>query len=234
MKMRQVWLGEEHLGPNYGVMEAYIKIMKQKPDQVRFREPRNFGWCRREQLFDDDFCDSFVTLIQNCRGAPICYVLCIGSKDIRSNLTKKEKEKLLKRFHRVVREVHMTPQAALIVISPLPDSLGLTDHVGDQVDSDLALMCQVKEANSNFVSKGRIHYLRFRRDRIPLQSRRSLEFFDDACHLNKKGAEILAQDIFDLQAQISGIVFTTEREDFYHATTVLLKAHRARRDEMLD
>ena len=32
MSIRQIWLGEEHLGPYNGAKEAYMKVMEAHPD----------------------------------------------------------------------------------------------------------------------------------------------------------------------------------------------------------
>ena len=233
MSIRQIWLGEEHLGPYNGAKEAYVKIMEAHPDQNKFKAPLNIGWCaQEEQPLDDEFCEKVCKFIQNNRAYPICYVLCIGSFDIRNFNVEKNRAKILKRFHRIITTAHQTPKAALIVVSPIPDVWGFTDKDGDQLDKDLDLMIKVKQGNSNFTTAGRIHYLKFRTERCPPNEltgvRYNVKLFQDGFHLSDEGVELLVKDLFELQQQIPDHVFTTEREDFYRCTTALLKLYKAK------
>ena len=235
MSIRQMWLGEEHLGPYNGVKEAYLKVMEEHPDQVRFEAPLNIGWCLEEQPLDEEFCERTCKFIKNSKAYPVCYVLCIGSFDIRNFRVEKEREKILRRFHQIITTVHETPQAAIVVVSPLPDIWGWTDNDGDQLDKDLDLMIKVKQGNSNFTSADKLYYLPFRTERCPPNKetnvRYNVEIFQDGFHLSNKGAELLARDLFELQTKIPGHVFTTEREDFDRDTTVLLKRYKAQEPE---
>ena len=232
MSIRQIWLGEEHLGPYNGAKEAYVKIMEERSDQVRFKAPLNIGWCQEEQPLTEEFCEKICKFVQNNRAYPVCYVLCIGSFDIRNFNVEKNRSQILKRFHQIITEVHKTPKAAIIVVSPLPDIWGWTDKDGDQLDKDLDLMIKVKQGNSNFTSTGRIYYLKFRTERCPPNEhtgrRYNINLFGDGFHLSDEGVGVLAKDIFELQQQIPNHVFTTEREDFYRCTTALLKLYKAK------
>ena len=231
MSIRRIWLGEEHLGPYNGAKEAYLKVMEEHPDQVRFEAPLNIAWCQEEQPLTEEFCEKICKFIQNYKAHPVCYVLCIGSFDIRNFIFEKESEKILKRFHQIIMTVQETPRAALIVISPLPDIWGWTDKDGDQLDQDLDLMIKNIQEDSNFKPAGKIHYLKFRTERCPLneitEARYNVELFQDGFHLSDKGDELLARDLLELQTKIPSHVFTIKREDFDEDNIVPSKKHKA-------
>ena len=203
--IQQIWLGDSHLRPHNGVPDAYAKVLEERKLEARFSLPEDLGWCVSGQRLTETFVSKILELIRHLAGTPTCFVLCIGTNDLRDRLNESGEKRVFRNFERILTEVRRTEGAVLLVISPIPDSLGWTDPIGEDWDKRLGQLYRAIEADADENNKNKIFYVKFRSKKLPHNNgptRYNKAFFKDKYHLNRAGAKMLATEIFNVQTQI--------------------------------
>ena len=101
--------------PSHHQPKAFKDLVAQNPDLHRFsQEPEittNYG--------------------------PRIVFICIGSNDLRDNPTSETVNDLMKSFEKLAEGMLKFEKRATVFISPIPDSWGVTDRLGDELSTRL-------------------------------------------------------------------------------------------------
>jgi lysophospholipase L1-like esterase len=207
--VQQLWLGDSHLAINNRVPASYKAIKSNKKEEaIRFRSEPVINidkWLKGGKRMSAEWAKDVADLIRSQAGTPSCYVLCIGTNNLRDSPTRKTKEDLLLWHKNIIEAVKNTPCAAICIVSPIPDEKGFTDVIGEELDGGLSALCK-NEGETN----GKIKFVPFRTRRLPHNNgptRWNPRFFKDDVHLNPLGASMLANEVFNTQTNIKNEVF---------------------------
>jgi len=211
--VNQKWLGDSHLKPQHGVPRAYQDItIEMKEHSIRYRGPLDLTepWLHGGQLISRKWACGVADLIQKNDGIPSCYVLCIGTNNLRERCNEKEM-KDIKKWHNIIIEATLrTTNAALLIVSPIPDNRRYTHQIGEKLDSELDKLCKEKGEES-----GKVKYVRFRSKKCPHNNRptRWNPVSFRGIHLSPTGARDLATEIFNAQVQIPNEVYGMPKDE---------------------
>jgi len=211
--VNQKWLGDSHLKPQHGVPRAYQDItIEMKEHSIRYRGPLDLTkpWLQGGQLISKKWACGVADLIQKNDGTPSCYVLCIGTNNLRERCNEKE-VKNIKDWHNIIIEATLrTNNAALLIVSPIPDQRHDTHILAEKLDSELDALCKEKGKDS-----GKVKYVRFRSKKCPHDNRptRWNPVSFRGIHLSPTGARDLAREIFNAQVQIPNEVYGMPKDE---------------------
>jgi len=153
----QYWGGDSHLAEWHALPEVYHNLVTEMKDQaLRYRwRPEvsdKFVWGGNQ--IDDDWTNRFIELIRRNEGRPACYVMSMGSNNVRRSTDYRRHIKVLELTHRIIQTVETTRCATLCVISPIPDGEGKSDARIEALNVDLEKLCRVRiDYNLNFAFK---------------------------------------------------------------------------------
>lgn len=226
-KVNQIWLGDSHLMAHHGAPLAYANIIRNNPvEGSRFRQEPNLGWLQEGRKITSNWVHHVCRMIYNSEGTPTCYVLCVGTTNLRNTRNPEGTEiEILRLVNVIANVIKDTANAALVIISPIPDNTGMTDVIGEKLDKDLNKLTQVLRIKEDldftqenfglhqleFGLSNKIFYCRFRSRRLPYNggpTRWDLPYFKDQVHLNFTGIRMLMDELFKTQCQIPNETFS--------------------------
>ena len=204
-KVKQFWVGDSHLMPHHHVPASYQKLIEKSPiDGARFSDAPDLSGLRGGRQATFGWFDHLCRLVSTQGSTPFCLVVCIGSNNLRKVHHSDALADLEDMLHQLVNTINKTEHGTMVVVSPIPDSHGRTDDIGEQLDKRWFRVV------ANHGQHGKIRYAQFRRKCLPHNNgptRYIGHLFQDDVHLNARGAELLARSIFRTQTQFPNSVF---------------------------
>jgi lysophospholipase L1-like esterase len=217
-KSRQVlqyWVGDSHLARHHHLPTQYsLAINTNQQDHQRFltapdltnvRGGRTFTNKEGDERWWEDFCEKTIPELAD---TPRCFIVSCGSNDLRRASHWDCKEDVLYHFEKIIDAIYKTSNAALVVISPIPDNTGRTDDLGDALDRELQQLC--------WGAHPRVKYVPLRSKKLEFQNNRNSRWssmnFADEVHLNSNGARLLAEAILGQQKNLINEIFGFESE----------------------
>ena len=191
--------------PSHHQPKAFKDLVAQNPDLHRFsQEPEittNYG--------------------------PRIVFICIGSNDLRDNPTSETVNDLMKSFEKLAEGMLKFEKRATVFISPIPDSWGVTDRLGDELSTRLKYLVAKHHTRQ-------LQFVNFREKRLRFDadgSRWTQDLFADDKHLNRAGADLLANGIIKNLTNIPNRFFGHGQNKKRDAKKLekLLKKHGAKK-----
>lgn len=225
--VRQYWLGDSHMKRHHGCPGAYKNIVKENPKEgTRFRQDPNLDWLQGGLQVTPLWVNQVSKLIYSNEDEPVCYVICIGTNNLRKRADKeKAKVEIIDLINYLCNVVKDVKNAALVIVSPIPDSHGYTDKLGEDLDKKLKLVTQILDhqekldhskirfglEETSFGKNKKTFYCPFRSKQLPHNrgpTRYNPLMFKDDVHLNLAGTRALAHELFKTQGQIPNETFS--------------------------
>ena len=199
-RVRHLWVGESHLRFKHRLPSEFEKKAEASPDRHRFTMPPEIF---TEYLLTEEVVKGILKEAEKFAPGPQVVTICIGSNDLRDHPNTEMALKLLGLFKKLVDGILLIENAALVLISPIPDQRGTTDTVGDYLTAKMrGLILSTRSDKMQFCN--------FREKRLWADdkgSRWTSEFFKDDKHLNRDGAEMLADEILKCYMNLPNRVF---------------------------
>ena len=199
-RVRHLWVGESHLRFKHRLPSEFEKKAEASPDRHRFTMPPEIF---TEYLLTEEVVKGILKEAEKFAPGPQVVTVCIGSNDLRDHPNTEMALKLLGLFKKLVEGVQLIENAALVLISPIPDQWGTTDAVGDYLTAKMRGL--VLSAGSE-----KVQFCNFREKRLwadDAGSRWTAEFFKDDKHLTCAGAEMLADELLKCYMNLPNRVF---------------------------
>ena len=212
--VNQTWGGDSHFMEHHLVPYFYRQILEQREeDAVRYRMgPETATWLKSGLRIRDNWTEAFANFVIDNDGTPSCYVVCAGTNNLRDDPSTENKDYIIKLFEFLIDIVLLTENAALCVVSPLPEGEGKIDDIGELLDQDLRKLCSERGA-----ATGAIKYINFRSKKCPHHggpTRFDPRIFKkDLVHFNPTGAKMMAELLFQAQINIPNTVYGMPQKD---------------------
>lgn len=225
----QYWGGDSHLAEHHHLPEIYhglVLEMKDKAQRYRWDVIIDDKYVKGGNKINERWTWEFIGLIRKNEGKPMCYVMCIGSNNVRNNPDEREHIKVLKLTYQVMQAIEVTRCATLCVVSPIPDGEGHSDARIEDLNKDLEKVCRIRIDNnldfdkedwglqpSDYGENDKIKYVSFTNHVLPHYNNEDrirfteMLFKRDRIHLNRMGARRLAEEILKVQANFSNRIY---------------------------
>ena len=199
-RVRHLWAGESHLRFKHKLPSEFEKKAEESPDRHRFTMPPDIF---TDYLLTEEVVRGILKEAETFAPGPQVVTICIGSNDLRDHPNNEMALKLLGLFKKLVDGVLLIENAALVLISPIPDQWGTTDAIGDYLTAKMRGL--VLSTGSE-----KVQFCNFREKRLwadDAGSRWTQDFFKDDKHLNRAGAEMLADELLKCYMNLPNRVF---------------------------
>lgn len=193
------------------------------------KRPDTENWIKGGQRIDDEWTNKFVEEIRKNFGTPTCYVLSIGSNNVRNHPHINEHNKTVRLVHKICKAIKLTQLATICVVSPIPDGNGRSIARIEKLNKDLSKVCRIRGqavlkfdqenwglTKDSFEDCDKVKFVPFTDnnlfDRFREKTEGSIQynqryFKSDRIHLNEKGARLLAEMILKAQSEFSHEVY---------------------------
>ena len=199
-RVRHLWAGESHLRFKHKLPSEFEKKAGESPDRHRFTMPPDIF---TDYLLTEEVVRGILKEAGSFAPGPQVLTIGIGSNDLRDHPNNEMALKLLGLFKKLVDGVLLIENAALVLISPIPDQWGTTDAIGDYLTAKMRGL--VLSTGSE-----KVQFCNFREKRLwadDAGSRWTSDFFKDDKHLNRAGAEMLADELLKCYMNLPNRVF---------------------------
>jgi len=199
-RVRHLWAGESHLRFKHKLPSEFEKKAGESPDRHRFTMPPDIF---TDYLLTEEVVRGILKEAGSFAPGPQVLTIGIGSNDLRDHPNNEMALKLLGLFKKLVDGVLLIENAALVLISPIPDQWGTTDAIGDYLTAKMRGL--VLSTGSE-----KVQFCNFREKRLwadDAGSRWTQDFFKDDKHLNRAGAEMLADELLKCYMNLPNRVF---------------------------
>jgi len=225
----QYWGGDSHLAEHHHLPEIYnglVREMKEKARRYRWDVIIDEKYVKGGNKINDKWTWDFIKLIRKNEGKPMCYVMCIGSNNVRNNPDDREHLKVLKLTYQVMQAIEVTRCATLCVVSPIPDGERRSDARIEALNKDLERVCRIRIDNNldfelpdwglqpnDYGENDKVKYVSFTNHVLPHYNNplgirfTEMLFKRDRIHLNRMGARRLAEEILKVQANFGNRVY---------------------------
>ena len=199
-RVRHLWAGESHLRFKHKLPSEFEKKAGESPDRHRFTMPPDIF---TDYLLTEEVVRGILKEAGSFAPGPQVLTIGIGSNDLRDHPNNEMALKLLGLFKKLVDGVLLIENAALVLISPIPDQWGTTDAIGDYLTAKMRGL--VLSTGSE-----KVQFCNFREKRLwadDAGARWTQDFFKDDKHLNRAGAEMLADELLKCYMNLPNRVF---------------------------
>ena len=199
-RVRHLWAGESHLRFKHKLPSEFEKKAGESPDRHRFTMPPDIF---TDYLLTEEVVRGILKEAGSFAPGPQVVTIGIGSNDLRDHPNNEMALKLLGLFKKLVDGILLIKNAALVLISPIPDQWGTTDAIGDYLTAKMRGL--VLSTGSE-----KVQFCNFREKRLwadDAGSRWTQDFFKDDKHLNRAGAEMLADELLKCYMNLPNRVF---------------------------
>ena len=218
------WIGSSHFKPSHHLPKAFKDLVARNPDLHRFSQEPEITTI---YVMRDNFIEKTLKKVSESGPGPRVVFICIGSNDLRDKPTIETVNELMKGFEKLIEGMLKFEKTATVLISPIPDSWGVTDRLGDELSTRLKYLVAKHQTRQ-------LQFVNFREKRLRFDadgSRWSQELFADDKHLNRAGADLLADEIIKNLTNIPNKLFghgQNKKRDAKKLET-LLKKHGAKK-----
>ena len=203
--VRNVWLGDSHLMDHHHVPEQFYELLIPNGQGKHYH--KLFGSTESGKRMNAEFKKLFYLLSKTYKGEATLFVIQVGSNNLRDdNDPNKTKEdivnELLADYKELKEHILRQKSQALVVTSVIPDNkLELAPHY-KKLNTELRKMFNNAENDVDC----RLHFSDFVGKHLPEQENGAFynkALFQDALHLNKKGAALFAKELVGKLPSIS-------------------------------
>jgi len=227
--IRQIHLGDSHLRKAHHLPEMYARRRAEGRADLRFAQPERMekweqeeqkkGEKRKESIWDpgfqltSEYLAQLKDLVKDCSGKATAMVLSIGTNDLRAEPTSATLYTLVERFKELMEAVEKAPGVALYLVAPIPCKRGIS-HLRNELDRELWNLVQQFHPRTG----SRIYYINITKEGDPNSipwrggGHHTPKFWDDDLHLNRAGAQLLADTLIRAMGYTPSAPFMIDKE----------------------
>jgi len=217
--VRLILLGDSHLREAHFVPKVYAQRRREKLTDPRMgKVERMDKWESKDAPWADgyhltsEYAAQIRDLIKDCRNQATALVLSIGTNDLRRNPCMGTVDHLVEGLRTILQQLQEIPGVVLYLLSPIPCSTGV-DQLRDQLQEKMWELIQ----EFHKATEGRAFFINLTREKDPLIAKRKGQYhcnkyWADNKHLNKRGAELLVDELIRVQGMTASRHFMADED----------------------